>query len=66
MIWNPWKHVRLAGGVVVLVAFFVHNFPLTLLGLGLQYMGVIGAIDLLERKFDALTEVNKNDSTRPE
>lgn len=54
MNWNPWRHIRLAGAVIVIVAFFINSFPLTLLGLTVQYVGTIAGLDRVERLIEKL------------
>lgn len=63
-MWNPWKHLRIAGGFTTLAGALMHHSLLMVLGLLVQYIGALGAIDLLERRIDLLTpkeEDNGND-----
>ena len=67
-MWNPWKHLRLAGAVLIAASIFIDETStrlwLVVIGMFVQYIGVLGAVDLLERKFDALIEEKTNaDST---
>ena len=59
-MWNPWKHIRLAGAIVVIVGAFMHILALTLLGLAMQYLGVVAAVDRLERIIDLMVEKEDN------
>lgn len=45
-----WQHIRLAGAVVIIIAAFVNNLMLTLLGLMIQFVGVIGSVSSLEQR----------------
>ena len=60
-MWNPYKHLRLAGGLTCLVAALIHNFALVFIGLFIQYIGVIGGLDRLERLFDEKFPEEKKD-----
>lgn len=53
-MWNHWKHVRLSGGLMALVGVLMSHTALILFGLMIQYVGVLGATDLLERRITAL------------
>lgn len=48
------QHIRLAGAVVVIVAFFMHSLMLNLLGLVVMAIGVTVQVDALERRVAAL------------
>lgn len=61
-MWNPWKHVRLAGAVVIIVGALTNTIALVFLGLGLQYIGVVAAVDRLERIIDMLIEKEDKDN----
>lgn len=51
-----WRQIRLAGAVMVIVAFFTHTLALTSLGLAIMACGVIGSVDRLERDYDRRNE----------
>lgn len=55
-MWNPWKHLRLAGALVIVAGALFNHTLVTFMGLIIQYIGVIGGVDLVERKVDALFE----------
>lgn len=46
---NIWSHIRLAGAVVIIVAAFIHRIDVTFLGLLIQFVGVIGGLNRVER-----------------
>lgn len=61
MPWNPWKHLRLAGALIIIVAALAHlSLVVTVVGLTVQYIGVVGAIDRAERLIDILAEQKEN------
>ncbi len=55
---NIPKQIRLAGAVLAIVGFFIHNTTLVLVGLMVQYLGVMTGIDRVER----LLEEKKDES----
>ncbi len=46
---NITKHIRFAGSILAIVGFFIHNTTLVLIGLMVQYLGVMFGVDRLER-----------------
>jgi galactitol-specific phosphotransferase system IIC component len=62
MIWNPWKHVRLAGAVVTIIGVLTHQTYVAVLGLVIQYVGVVAGIDLTERRVAVLEEAAKDEN----
>lgn len=59
---NLYSHIRLAGAVMMIAGALSHSFVLNLVGLCVHYIGVTGAVDLLERKFDALTKPEEEEN----
>lgn len=56
-MWNPWRQLRIAGAVCIIIAALMGgHLLLTVLGLMIQYIGVVGAIDRIERLMDIITE----------
>lgn len=51
---NIWSHIRLAGAVVIIVAAFIHRIDLTFLGLLIQFVGIIGGLNRVERLVEEL------------
>jgi hypothetical protein len=66
MSWNVWKHVRLIGAVLCIVAAFIHRLELTFIGFAAMFMGTVGAVDRLERIIQAFLEEKdkSNDETQ--
>ncbi len=65
MTFNPWKHLRNAACVVLLVATYLHNWALISLGFMLLFMGIVGGLDLAERRIELLEKIllkEKNDA----
>lgn len=56
-------HIRLAGSVVVIVAFFTHSLVLNLLGLCIMAIGVTVQVDGLEKRVMALEPKENDDET---
>lgn len=54
------RHLRLAGGVLALVGFFMQSMRLILIGLVVQYIGTIWGVDFLENRVKEL----ENDEQR--
>lgn len=63
-MFNIWKHVRLAGGVMVIIGAFSDTQVLIMLGLVVQYVGALCAIDRLERIIDDRTKPEDEDAIR--
>lgn len=53
-MWNLWRHMRLAGSVVMVVGALFNTIPLILVGLFVQYLGLIGGLDLADRRLEEL------------
>jgi hypothetical protein len=62
-MWNPWKQLRIIGAFVLIGGSLYQSLIVSLLGFVIQYIGVIGAVDLLERRLDALTPKEKDDAS---
>lgn len=63
-MWNPWKHLRLAGSVVMIAGAFTNTILLTFIGFFIQYVGVVGGLDLVERRLEALEPKEEDDAVR--
>ncbi len=46
---NITKHIRFAGSILAIVGFFLNHTTLVVLGLVVQYLGVMFGVDRLER-----------------
>lgn len=53
-MWNPWKHLRLAGALTMVIGCVANQVVIVILGWGIQYLGVVAALDLTERRLEAL------------
>lgn len=53
-MWNPWKQLRLGGSLAIIGGSLFNNTLVVLIGFVIQYIGVIGAVDLLERRIAVL------------
>lgn len=62
MIFNPWVHIRIAGSLVMLIGTFLGSWPLLLFGVGLLVTGVVGGIDLTERRVALLEKIMLEDT----
>lgn len=58
-MWNPWRQLRLIGAFTMIAGVILNNMVVNLLGILIQYIGVVGAVDLLERRI-ALLEPKEN------
>lgn len=55
------KHIRVAGSVVIIVAFFMHSLILNLVGLAIMAIGGLWQVDSLERRVEALEAKGSTD-----
>ncbi len=53
---NITKHIRFAGSILAIVGFFLNHTTLVVLGLVVQYLGVMFGIDRLERLLEEKKE----------
>lgn len=58
---NFWNHVRAAGAVTVIIAYFLNNLLLNLIGLMIIAVGVVGHVSNLEERVKALENKGVND-----
>lgn len=60
MSWNPWRHVRLAGCISLILSGFINSPILIMAGFILVASGIVGGIDRAERILDQLTKEEDN------
>ena len=53
---NIWRHVRLAGALVIIVGACVTRQDMVFLGLLIQFVGVIGGLNRTEDQIESLLE----------
>lgn len=53
-MFNPWKHLRLAACVVFFIAMYAPSIALIWFGLMLLTTGIVGGLDLTERRVELL------------
>lgn len=53
-MFNPWKHFRLAACVVLFLARVYANWSLVAVGFVLLMTGIVGGLDLAERRVELL------------
>ena len=64
-MFNLWKHVRTASCVVLFLSIYLNNVHLLWFGFMLIMSGLIGGLDLAERRIEVL-EKEKNDNAEVE
>ncbi len=53
---NITKHIRFAGSILAIVGFFLNHTTLVVLGLVVQYFGVMLGVDRVERLLEEKEE----------
>ncbi len=53
-MFNPWRTLRHASCVVLFLATWFHSWPLVTLGFILIMTGLVGGLDLAERRIELL------------
>jgi hypothetical protein len=62
MAFNFWRHLRLAGAVVIIASAIFHlSISITLVGLLIQFIGLFGAVGTLEQRVEKLEKGKSND-----
>lgn len=56
-MFNPWRTFRTASCVVLFIATYLHNWALVTLGFILLMTGLVGGLDLAERRIELLEKV---------
>lgn len=51
---NIWRHIRLAGALVIIVAACISRQDMVFLGLLIQFVGVIGGLNRTEEQIESL------------
>lgn len=65
-MFNPWRHLRTAACVVLFLASYLHNWALVSLGFILVMSGIIGGIDLAERRIELLEKMKLSEEKNNE
>lgn len=51
---NIWRHIRLAGAVVIIIAACISRQDMVFLGLLIQFVGVMGGLNRAEETIESL------------
>lgn len=54
--FNFFRHVRIIGGVMTIVAYFMNNIALSLLGFLVMFFGAVAGVDALEYRVQDLED----------